>query len=654
MLITLVQDDGVLMAKKLKPDEIKSKDKTVAFNKDEDFDMWKARISCAKKAREDLVEDGDKNVEHYEGKILPVGYKDTIAVNLVYVDMKQSVPEYYAQNPKIFVEPEMAGAETSAMIAEKAVNSKWDELKMKKVCRNAIKTAKLYGVAAFKTYFNFSTEFIKDEWDDRVKNDEVRTDVIPLKFLLKDPSAPSWQASSWIGHELKGRIADIAKRFDIPKSDIAITNNDATSDNYDKDLSEDFKYGTYYEIEDRRHGKTFFIVEGYDKLLELKEKKYRYDSMYDFLMYNDIPDRPDPLSDYKFWRPQLIELSTYRTMEVAHARKGNSKYISRGKKLKEEQKTQLKSSEDATVVELDVDQNVERFQHASLDPQLFQAEQACRNDIQIISKQAPRQSMDSKTATEVKAVEMASQQVSGENLERLEECMASIANKWILLMQDNYTATRTIALTGMSEVEFSGLKETLNNNIAGSNKKPFINFVGKDLNNKIKATIQAGSTAPNNDQMRMARFQSFAGFVSNAQLNFGIDQEEMLKEATEVFGVENDNLLIRKDNPMEESKLLNSGVYIAPKIGEKHTEHLSIHEREGNGNDENMIHILGHKMFDKQVKRLAEMKAVTAQFQPPMTGQSFMGNAPLPSEPVQGADNAPANLAIMPDAQTAQ
>lgn len=611
--------------------------------KDEDFDVWHARLTTSKKAREKPVDDGDKNVKHYEGDILPVGFKNTVAVNLVYVDMKQSVPEYYAQNPKIFVDPEIPGAETDAIIGEKAVNIKWDELKMNKVCRDAIKSAKLYGVCAFKTYFNFRTDFVKDEWDDRVKNDEVRTDRVPLKYLLKDPAASSWISSPWIAHEVRMKRTAIAEKFNIQVDEVSITAADEGTADYEQEVSEDFEYGTYYEVEDRKNGRVFCMVEGYEKLLNLKAKPYRYDTMYDFLMYNDIPDVADPKSDYVFWRPQLIELSTYRTMEVAHARKGNSKYVARGKKLSEEQKTQLKSADDATVVELGMDQNVEAFRHAGLDPHLFQAEQACRADIQLISKQAPRQDIrSSKTATEVQAVEAAAQQVSGENLERLEECMASIANKWLILMQDNYTATRMVSLTGMSEAEFSAFKEKMPKNLEGSAERPFLKFTGKDMGRQIKARIQAGSTAPNNDQARMARFQGFAGFVATAQLMAGVDQEEMLKEAAQVFGVENDNLLISKDNPMEESRLLNSGVYIAPKIGENHDQHLVIHEREGNGNDENMIHILGHKMFKKQVEALSQASAVTAPGpQMPITGQSFMGSAPLPGGPDGGVGDMP-------------
>lgn len=625
-----------------------AKKKNPAAEQRLEFDRWTARISTAKKALEKMVEDGDKSRDHYEGKIFPKGYTDTVAVNLVYVDLKQSVSEAYAKDPKIFVDPDEPGAEADAHMAELVVNKKWYDLKMKQVCREAIKATKLDGVSAFKTYFNFSEDFVKDEWDDRIQNDEVRTDLVQLKHLLKDPAAPSWKTSPWIAHEVRQRREDIAKRFGISKDEITITGADADTDQYETEVKEDFEYGTFYEIEDRRKGTIAYIVEGYDGFAKGPDKKrYSYDTMYDFLPYNDIPGRSDPKCDYSFWRDQLLELSTYRTMEVAHARKGNSKYIATCQtSLTEEQITQLKCSDDGVVVTLKPDQVVTPFQHSSLDAQIFQAENACRQDIQLISKQAVRQMPGaSKTATEVKTIEMASMQQTGENMERLEECMASIANKWIMLMQQNYTSTRMVTLTGMSDSAFMSEKNTIGDALQGDASHPFLQMTGKNISRKIKARIKAGSTVADNDQTRMARLQGFAGFVSTAGLQASLDMEELLKEAAEVFGVENDNLLLKKDNPMEESRLLNNGVYIAPKIGEDHPYHLEVHQRETNNSEANIIHIMGHQMYENQKRMMEQAKAVTAPPAPPapLSGASFNGMGPLPPQPgmPQGVEPLP-------------
>lgn len=547
----------------------------------------------------------------------------------MYVDMKQTIPELYSKNPKIFFTPETPGSEKAAKIVEIAVNDRWTRLKMKKIFRDSIKSAKLYGVCAFKTYFNFKSSSKKEEWDDRILNDDVRTDRVPLKQLLKDPDC-GWLTSPYIVHEVEAKVDTIKKKFNLKKEDnVTVVRSTQGSKGVDDPLvRSDFQYGRYYEIEDREEGKVSTIVEGVDRWAKKPEaKKYPYDTMYDFIMYNDIPDRPDVLSDYHFWSAQLKEVSIYRTMQLNHARKGNAKYKWSGpNRPTENQKSQIRSSKDSTVIELEPGQDVNPMQHASLDPNIFNVEQIVRGDIQLISKNAPRQSLGKKTATEVQAVEQASQQVSSENLERLDDVIESIATKWAVLMQNNYKAEKMIKITGMTEGDFIGLQDSIGEDaIEGANNQAFLKVSSNNLEGKVRAKVSAGSTAPDNDQARQARVAQFLAAVAQAGATQALDIEEVVKELEEIFQVENDNLTIKKDNPMEESRLLNADVYVAPKISENHLAHLEIHQRESNNSNANMAHILGHKMFAKQMEANQQATQATAAPQTPQTGQSFVG-----------------------------
>lgn len=614
----------------------------IPSKKDKDIDVWKARLQLAKKSLEPLIEDGDKNVDAYEGSAFSKNSDNNakdVRVNLTYVDLKQSIPQYYSKNPKIFFEPEQPGSEKTAEIFEIIVNQKWDKLKMKSVMRDGIKTAKLYGMCGFKTYFNFQKEFVKDEWADRTQNDEVRTDRIPLKNLLKDPSASSWETSPWIAHKVECLVEDIAEKFDLKVEEITVTRSAEGSSDAKESVKTDFQFGTYYEIEDRKNGTVGVIVEGIDKWAKGPDKKtYDFDSMYDFLSYNDIPDRPNVLSDYTFWRQQAYEVSRFRTMLINHAKKGVAKYKWVGVAPTENQQTQVKSSQDSTIVELSVGQDIVRFDAAQIDPQIFQADAAVRQDIQLISKQAPRQAVgQDKTATEVKAVEAAAQEVTSENLEALEEVMASIAGKWASLMKANYTATRVISLTEMSEAKFRGFKDKMGEIVKGDQDRPFISITNKNLKGEVCAKVKAGSTLPDSDRARMAKLTGFSQFVASIPgLSAGIDMEELLDEAVNVFDVRNDNLLLRKDNPMEESRLLNAGVFISAKLSEDHDKHIQIHEMESNGNQQNIIHLLEHKEFKKQIEenQKAAQASQLKKLQEQPTGQSFVGQqGPLP--PIQ-------------------
>ncbi len=570
--------------------------------------------------------------------------------------MKQSISEYYAQNPKIFFDPETPGSEESAEIFELLVNQKWSELKMKQIMRDGIKSTKLYGACAFKTYFQFDKDYIPDEWNDRVKNDDVRTDRISLCNLLKDPSSTSWHTSPWVGHQVEAIVSDIAEKFGIKETkDITVTRSADKDAQYiaNPDVKSDFQFGTYYEVEDRRNKQVFCIVDGIDKKFNVREKPYSYDSMYDFLFYNDLPDCPDPLADYSFWEHQLIELARFRTMQINHAKKGVAKYKSVGNApLTEEQRAELKSPADSAVVQLSAGQDVVPFQHAGIDPGIFAAESAVRGDIQIISKQAPRQVQgQDKTATEVKAVEQAALQVSSENRERLEEVMASIANKWATLMQENYTATRVIALTEMTESQFLGYKDSINSPeaelILGSPKKPFLKINSQNLQGKVKARIKAGSTLPDSDEARMNKLLGFVKFASTIPaLSAQLDMEELMKEGVNVFDVRNENITIKKDNPVMESQLLSSGTFVPAHMREDHDKHLEIHQREFKGSDQEVLHISMHKQFKSQIaqNQAAELSSRIHQMQGQGSGLSFMGsmmgpqNGPLPpmGAPTQG------------------
>lgn len=616
-----------------------------------DVNLWKNRIRAAEKARKDLLTEIDENVANYNGSVIGFGEtgfykKQSVEVNLTYVDLKQSVSALYSKNPYIYFEATKPDSEKSAAIFESAINTLWGKLKMKSVMRDAVKAVKLNGIACFKTFFNFKKDFQKNDWSGRVFNDEVLTERISIDRVLKDPDATSFQTSPWIAHESIEPIHDIAERFKITDDDIGKIKVKKTTNGISENMGaidDEFKFGCFYEIEDRKNKRLFVIIDGFDKVFDEKELDIPFDTMWDFLVYNDIPDCSEIHSDYHFWRPQLREVSIYRTMAANHAKKGNAKYKAFGKRLSEDQISQLKTSEDSSVVQLDTDQNVEPFQHSTVDRSIFEAELSARSDIGLISKQAPRQSIGKKTATEIEAVEAAAQEVEGENVERLEEVIESICYKWALLILKNYDYKRMIRLTEMTDAKFLMLRNKINtdgnNLLTGSSRKPFLEFSQEDLSEFVSVKIQPGSTLPDNAQSRIQKFMGFAKFMASVPgAVAAVDLEEVILEAEEVFGVRNMNLLKKKDSPEEESKLLNAGVLVVAKLSEDHGYHIRVHESESNDNYQNALHIQMHKELKAQIEKSQEQQSLSRPsqigavdlIQP--TGRSFI-NAPTGQAP---------------------
>ena len=606
----------------------------------EQFKTWKNRLALSEKDIEELVQEGNTFRKYYENYISPEikeAFSPAVSVNFVYVDMKQDIANKYSKDPKLFFHPENPESELSAELMEHTVNIKWKELKMKDIVREAIQNAKLDGVCAFKTYFNFKKDNIEDDWSGRIKNDDVRTDVVPLACLLKDPDAPSYQKSPWIAHKIHAQRDDIAKRFGIRGEDkdmITVTESTPGSSDLAYEEKGDFQYGTYYEIEDRKNKKLLYIVEGLNGFQERKDfPDENIITMYDFLEYNGIPGRSNPRADYYFWLSHIKEVSAFRSMRFNKALKGSSKTIVRGQRLESWQKDQLTSTEESNYVELFPDQTIEPFVPGQIDQNVFTAEQSARADIQLLSKQAPRQSSigESKTATEVVAIEQAQQEITSEARDRLDQVLESIANKWVILMQKNYDASRFIRITGMPYADFHALKARFKDVdediVQGTDANPFLKINKNVLQGKIHVSIQSGSTAPDNDQTRMQKIMGFVQAVGQLGLTQTLDPKEVIDELIQVFGVESDNLTIQKDNPVEESRLLSAGAFFSPRMNDDHDLHLQIHERENKGSDEEQIHMMIHRIFKRQndkMKEATQRIALERQSQQPqVSGQSF-------------------------------
>jgi hypothetical protein len=144
----------------------------------------------------------------------------------------------------------------------------------------------------------------------------------------------------------------------------------------------------------------------------------------------------------------------------------------------------------------------------------------------------------------------------------------------------------------------------------------------------VKVEIQAGSTMPDNDQTRMQKLMGFIEAVTKMGFTQYLDPDAVMDELIEAFGVRDENLTAKKDTPIEESKILQSGLFFAPRMSDDHEAHLMIHERESKGTDEEHVHMMLHRMFQKQSEKMQQVQQTLAmkRMQPQVGGQSFMND----------------------------
>ena len=581
----------------------------------EQFQMWRNRIDASGYCLSNEAKDWRKYEEAYEGEIIDADKSDYRShfsqPNLFYVDVRSTIPKLYSQNPYFYIDPETPEADLTAEVMEKVVNNlKENRWFLKQRMDELIKGAKLKGRAYIKVSYRFSKDKIGREFDGEEFNDEISLSYVDRENLLIDPNARSVDTARWVAHKIKAPIKDIRSKFNIKKDEKIATTEDFKDFNESKKLpndeKEDFLYGCYYEIENREDHTLAIIVDGIDRFVEKPyQSPYAYHTMYVPLEWNDLPNQLNTKADLHFWYDELVNLANFKTQQLHHARKQNAKYLLQSsQELTDKQEEDLTSYIDSIVVRLSPGQTIVPFTHASLGQEVYLSEQALRQDITIISgmnemKQGLPQTQ--KTAREAMAIVQESQDVISYRSGKVEQAAAEIIKKCVWLIQNFYDTTRIIAITGMQDVEYMGLKDKYvgkGMSVIGKPDRPFIGFVGKDLIGKMSVRVKAGSAMPVNEGQRKEDITQLIQLMGQfPQMASAVDTKELLKEIAKALHIENKNILFDAKSPYQENSLLKRNIPVMPNINEPHDEHIHGHELESNNTPAFIAHLLNHKLM---------------------------------------------------------
>lgn len=594
--------------------------------KAEKFKRWKNRIDIGLNWINEQKKDWQDSRDAYDGKILRPEQSDSkdviVSVNLQYVDVRSTIPKLYSQNPYIYIDPETPEADLKAEVMEPLVNvlasKRWH---LKQRMRDAIKAAKLDGRSYLKVSYKFKKDLIGREYVGDQPNDEICIDVVLRKDLIIPRDCTSVYNARWLAHRVQDQIGNIREKFNLKPTDKPLVIEDRAIEGENKmsdEEKEDFQYGEYFEIEDRVNRTLEYIVSGVDRIVQSNKFPYDFYTMYEPVEWNDIPGNNDTHCDLHFWKRQLMQIAEDETMRYNHSRKLNAKYIHQGpQKLDEDQIHQLTSYKDSTYLYLGPGHSITPLQHAQMGQEFYLGTQSTRQDAMIVSgmnemKQGLPQSR--KTAREAMAIVAESQDVIGDRAALVEDVVARVIEKCIILIQTFYDSTRVMAITGMEQAEFLGLQDRTasikkqNNGIGievlGSAKKPFISFTGnRDLVGKMGIRIKAGSARPVDENQRKEDFMLLMQAGSaNPIFSSAIDPKEALKDFAKILHIENKNIIIDPKSPEQENALLKRNIPVMPNISENHEEHIARHERENNGTDAYVMHLLGHKLLKSFVQ----------------------------------------------------
>lgn len=618
--------------------------------------LWKKKIEIGKKALENFNAEGDRFVSYYNGKFNQFNSScdydkiENRGVNLVYTHLKQVVPESYDKNPTFYSSYSDPEGEVDAEIAAAIVNDGWVKHKTgMMVIRPLVKSTNLRGVGATKTFWNDSIDPYKDFYNDSVIPNDFRTVFVPINHLIKDPNY-KWESSPFICYKIHDTIENIAKKFDIKdKTKIAASRDHyLTQEETMTAYSHHFKIGTYYEVEDRINRVLFYIVDGIEGFAAGPFAfKFPYDSMYDFLCYEDIPEPGEPHSTFHFFESQLLTINENVVRQLRQAKISGKILTTKGNSFDENEiDALLDGAEQNRRIHLEPDQNIDVLDLTTPDYLGEQVEQKHRADAQLISKNAPRHS-DENTATEAKINAMNVRKLSSENLVRLDELMQSIAKKWVQLAHQNYSDPRTIKLDRMNQSTYSTLTRKFEKKgvkVHGGNKNPIINFNNKSFDPlKVILAIKPGSSTPQDEQSKIVRIKSFLSDI--VQLPNAIqvlDFEDIINELLKAYDLEKENITISSRTPVRENSYLEDGRIVTPRINEDHELHLKVHSQMGELTDSAKLHIAMHKQMllqinqEKLLMTQAAPQQAVAGLNNQMLGQLASANQGiLPNNPAQ-------------------
>lgn len=628
------------------------------------FDMWKNRMQVAKKQMDDLAPEWEEYKSAYEGEEKHLFHKRTrryhmrTTLNWTHIDVRSAVPTLFNQTPEINIDPEEPESDLHAEIMEKVVNILKDKRwKLGPRMRDLVKGSKLTGRDYLKVYYNFKKKDIPrigTNFEGEKFNDEIMIDWVSRETVLTPSDMTSFNAASWVAHEIRIPLKEGKKKFNLKEGDKPATTTERNDyiEKLPQDQKQDFEYMTYYEIEDRENRELSVIVKGIDRfMVKPYEFPYPYYSMYIPLEWNSLPGRGDTKADPHFWWGKQLELSEIQTQQLNHRRKLNAKYKSRGPELSDEQISALKSGDDSIVVPLKANQDVEPFTHASLGQEVYLMENNVRQDLGVqsaVSEQKTGSPQKKKTAREAVLIAASAQTVTVDRATEVEKVVNQAMTKAILLIQKFYDRTRVIRLTGMEEVEFLNLKDRVGEKLkekvpedflSGSAEMPFIKFVGNQMKGEMSVRISSGSTLPTDEESKKADmalyFQLGQQFPPLFEMS---DPKELSKELVKLLHFQNKNIIIEPTSPEQENVLLKRNIPVMPSINENHDQHVQVHGLESNNTPAFLNHMLGHQL----------MQSHQRSSQPQGGGQG------LPEQPKDLQDLATEGIPGTPQVQQAQ
>lgn len=467
---------------------------------DQEVKAWLRTVQKAEQDRDQLLEKSGVNryIQEYKnewGWLQAKVSVPIIPINLIYAYTKTEIARLYFRDPWITVNPKRVEDIGSAQIAEQIVNYSWGELNLKQEIKMALLEAILVGHSYVKVGYaaEFGTvesqpkepekrgpgrprkeKLTEIETSEYIKSENVFAYHVPYKDIIFDPSAtfPAPHNARWMAHKITKPLRAIKNSGIYGKDAVELLKSSSSKDDaeklgYDAPVTEkksdkDIRSTTLYEIYDLDHMKIVTVSPGCPKILkEMDYPEYLNGGFpFSMLAFNPVPGEVYPLSDVAAQEGLAIEMTKIVAIWMNHLKRHNRQILIEPDLFTDAELDKFKDGIDGAIIKANGPIHDKYYipQYPQVASDSYQVYNEAYKLYQIVSGQTPadqggQAKVPTRTLGELRLQMMGGHARSDEKVDVLEDFIAEIARKLLVIMQKKYDLPKIARIVGPTAVQ---------------------------------------------------------------------------------------------------------------------------------------------------------------------------------------------------------
>jgi len=465
-----------------------------------------------------------------------------ITVNTAYAVVRNLIPDLYFTDPYIYVTPGRDGDEFTAALTEHAVNQEWRKrIKGKRTIRRCLLDYGIFGWSISKTGYRFLSDVARNlakdgeiEFERYHELDQIYSSrTSPFNIVWDFIGSPSPLDSPWVAELIIRPVKDVMVdatlkntkgikasampniQFSTFEDEIGTKYFGSFTGSNEIDTARSFVF--MWNIYDRKHNKLKVIAEGMEEnALRMIDIPFGF-VPYDFLMIDEIPDEPFPISPIGSIEDQILERDRVRTRQFGHWKRFGRKYKYLRGQVDAGELAKLRRGDDGVTIGLKNLDAIGVIEDSSLPSDVLVAEGQAKSDIiEIIGVQrsiAPSATAK-QSATQSRRTAVLEDKRSVDRRSLVADFMEEIVGKVIIIMRHEFTFPRIVKISGGTLGQF------------------FISYTRNDIIENADVNVDVAQLQPEDPALlRKQLLDMYMVFRGDQNIN----QRELAKRAMKAF-----------------------------------------------------------------------------------------------------------------------